>query len=239
MTPLASGGVVIPNFGQASSCVRNNGTFCWSWFTSHWSTIFQPALVQHIKLTAIAVGCGFVLSFALALLAYRWRRLEPPIGIVATMLYTIPSLAAFKILEPFTGLGLWTAEIPLAIYTVVLLFGNIVTGLREVPPDVLEAARGMGLTGRQTLLRVQLPLALPSIFAGLRIATVTTVSLATAAAFVIDEGLGSPIFRAIGSPFNTTFIAASGLAIALAIVADLGLVGLQRVLTPWARRRAA
>ncbi|HKO27469.1 MAG TPA: ABC transporter permease [Solirubrobacteraceae bacterium] len=235
----AGGGPVIPNFGGANDkCATNNGTFCWSWFKAHWSSIFGPAVVQHIVLTLIAVGVGFVIAFALALFAYRYRRLETPIAGVSSFLYTIPSLALFQILVPFTGLTRLTVEIALVSYTLLLLFRNIVTGLREVPQDVRDAARGMGLTQRQILLRIDLPLAVPAIFAGLRVATVTTISLATVAAFVINEGLGAPIFDAIGrGNFKTEFLAAAALAILLAWVADLLLVVLQRAVAPWAARR--
>lgn len=234
-----AGGPVIPNFGGSSdACTRNNGTFCWSWFTQHWSSIFGPALVQHIVLTLIAVGIGFVIAFGLALLAYRLRSLETPIAGVSSFLYTIPSLALFQILVPFTGLSRLTVEIALVSYTLLLLFRNIVTGLREVPEEVRDAARGMGLTQRQILLRIDLPLAVPAIFAGLRVATVTTISLATVAAFVINSGLGAPIFDAIQrGNFKTEFLAAAALAILLAWVADFLLVVLQRMVAPWAFRR--
>jgi osmoprotectant transport system permease protein len=233
------GGPVIPNFGGAGdTCARNNGTFCWGWFRAHWSSIFGPAVVQHIVLTLIAVGVGFVIAFALALLAYRVRRLETPIAGISSLLYTIPSLALFQMLVPFTGLTRLTVEIALVSYTLLLLFRNVVTGLREVPQDVRDAARGMGLTQRQILLRIDLPLAVPAIFAGLRVATVTTISLATVAAFVINEGLGAPIFDAIGrGNFKTEFLAAAALAILLAWIADLLLVVLQRAVAPWAARR--
>jgi osmoprotectant transport system permease protein len=240
---IAAGGgsPVIPNFGGGASnaCERNNGLFCWSWFTQHWSSTFSPALVQHIVLVVIAVGIGFVIAFALALLAYRKRRLESPIAGVTSLLYTIPSLALFQILVPFTGLSLLTVEIGLVSYTLLLLFRNIITGLREVPEEVRDAGRGMGLTPRQILLRIDLPLAVPAIFAGLRVATVTTISLATVAAIVgINEGLGVPIFDAIQRVnFKTELIGAAVLAIALAWVADLLLVVLQRLVAPWASRR--
>ncbi len=242
MLPLiAAGGAgpVIPNFGGASdACAKTNGTFCWSWFQQHWSSIFGPAIVQHIVLCLIAVGVGFVIAFLLALLAYRMHRLETPIASVSSFLYTIPSLALFQILVPFTGLTRLTVEIALVSYTILLLFRNIVTGLREVPQEVRDAARGMGLTNRQILLRIDLPLAVPAIFAGLRVATVTTISLATVAAFVINEGLGSPIFDAIQrGNFKTEFLAAAALAILLAWIADLLLVVIQHMVAPWAFRR--
>ncbi len=235
----AGGGPVIPNFGGSTdTCAKNNGLFCWHWFTQHWGSIFGPALVQHIVLVLIAVGIGFVIAFALALLAYRLRWLETPIAGVSSLLYTIPSLALFQILVPFSGLTRLTVEIALVSYTLLLLFRNIVTGLREVPEEVRDAARGMGLTSRQILLRIDLPLAVPAIFAGLRVAVVTTISLATVAAFVIDQGLGAPIFDAIQRDnFKTEFLAAAALAILLAWVADLLLVMLQRMVAPWASRR--
>jgi osmoprotectant transport system permease protein len=238
MIPLAQSAPVIPNFGGGGDCVRQNRTFCWDWFHDHWGDTFQPALVQHVKLTAIAVGIGFAIAMVASLIAHRRGWFETPFTLVAGILYTIPSLALFQLLVPLTGLTVTTAEIALVSYTLLILFRNILTGLRGVPPDVREAARGMGLSSRQILWRVELPLALPAIVAGLRVAVVTVISLATVAAFVVDEGLGAPIFQSIASPFNTAFIAAGGLAVLLALVADALLVGGQRLLTPWAVRRA-
>jgi len=238
MIPFAQSAPVIPNFGGGGDCVRQNRTFCWDWFQRHWSDTFEPALVQHVKLTAIAVGIGFAIAMAASLVAHRRGWFETPFTLVAGILYTIPSLALFQLLVPITGLTVTTAEIALVSYTLLILFRNILTGLRGVPPDVREAARGMGLSSRQILWRVELPLALPAIVAGLRVAVVTVISLATVAAFVVDEGLGAPIFQSIASPFNTAFIAAGGLAVLLALVADALLVGGQRLLTPWAARRA-
>lgn len=237
---IAAGGApVLPNFGHTDKCAANNGLFCWSWFGSHWSSIFGPALVQHIVLTLIAVGIGFGIASGLALLSYRARWIETAVTAITSLLYTIPSLALFQILVPFTGLTRLTAEIALVSYTLLLLFRNIVTGLREVPEDVRDAARGMGLTDRQILWKIDLPLAVPAIFAGLRVATVTTISLATVAAFIINDGLGAPIFDAIQrGNFKTEFIAAAVLAILLALAADLLLVTLQRILAPWAARRS-
>jgi osmoprotectant transport system permease protein len=195
---------------------------------------------QHIELTAIAVVIGFAIAFALALLAHRRRRFETPITVTTGVLYTIPSLALFQILVGFSFLGLnrLTVEIALVSYTLLILFRNTLEGLRGVPDEVREAAEGMGLTRRQVLAKVELPLALPAIVAGLRIATVTVISLATVAAFIDDEGLGSPIFRAIQSNvFKTELLAAGGLAVALALLADAILVVAQRLVTPWARRQ--
>ena len=234
--PIAQGGgPVIPTFQRGSDCVRENRQFCWDWFSSHWSSTFQPRLIEHIELTAIAVGIGFVIAFVAALVAYRWDWAVNPATAVFAFVYTIPSLAFFQLMVPFTGLTRLSAEIALVSYTLLILFRNILTGLREVPPDALEAAQAMGLTRRQTLWRVELPLAMPAIMAGIRIATVTIISLATVAAFIGVGGLGQPIFNAIQTGFKTQFIAAGVLAVALALVTDAILVVLQRALTPWAR----
>jgi osmoprotectant transport system permease protein len=235
--PIAQGGPVIPTFNRGSSCVRENRQFCWDWFSSHWSSTFQPRLVEHIELTAIAVGIGFVIALVAALLTYRWASFNAPTTAVFALLYTIPSLAFFQLMVPFTGLTWLSAEIALVSYTLLIIFRNIVTGLREVPADALEAAQAMGLTRRQTLTRVELPLALPAIMAGIRVATVTTISLATVAAFIGVGGLGEPIFNAIQDGFKTQFIAAGVLAVLLALVTDALLVLVQRLLTPWARVR--
>src|SRR6185436_1326142 len=176
---------------------------------------------------------GFAMAFVSALVAYRYRRLDQPIGLFSDFLYTIPSLALFQLLVPLTGLSVTTVEIALVSYTLLILYRNILEGLRAVPADVREAARGMGLTRLQSLVRVELPLAVPSIMAGVRIATVSTISIATIAAFVIPEGLGRPIFIGIGQDVFKTEIAAGGLAILLALAADVLLVLLGRVLTPW------
>jgi osmoprotectant transport system permease protein len=230
-------GPVIPEFERGSDCVRENRAFCWDWVSEHWDDTLQPRLVEHVELTLIAVGIGFVLALALALAVYRFRPLEGPIGLATALLYTIPSLALFQLLVPVTGLTVTTVEIALVSYTLLILFRNVLAGLRSAPPEVLEAARGMGFTRGQMLLRVELPLALPAIVAGIRIATVTTISLATVAAFVLPEGLGQPILDGLRTFFKTKFIAAGLLAVALAVAADAALVGVQRILTPWASLR--
>ncbi len=233
-----SGGPVIPNFGEGSRCVVHNDLFCSDWFTQNWSGVLQPALVQHIELTAKAVGIGFALAFAVAILARRFRIVERPFSLFSAFVYTIPSLALFQLLIPVTGLTDTTVLIALVGYTLLILFRNTLEGFRAVPADVLESARGMGLTGLQTLWRIELPLALPSIMAGIRIAVVSTISLATIAAFVRPVGLGHPIFDAIqDNIFKTELLAAGGLAVALAIGCDAVLVAAQRALTPWARAR--
>ncbi len=161
-----------------------------------------------------------------------------PTIVLTTFLYTIPSLALFELLVAPVGANIYAAEIALVTYTLLILFRNILTGLRSVPPDVLDAAEGMGMSRTQTLLRVELPLALPAIVAGLRIAVVTIIALATIVYTIYDAGLGVPIHAALGEgPFKTELIAAGGLAILLAVTADALLVLAQRLLTPWSRAR--
>lgn len=234
---LAQGGPVIPDFGKGSDCVVENRLFCPDWVRDNWSEVLQPALLEHVELTVIAVAVGLVLSLAAALLTHRFRLLERPFGTFSAVVYTIPSLALFQLLVPVTGLTVTTVEVALVGYTLLILYRNILEGLRSVPPEVLEAARGMGLTRRQTLWRIELPLAVPATMAGLRVAVVSTIALATVAALVIPKGLGYPIFLALREAFNTEIIAAGALAVGLALVADALLVLAERALTPWSRKR--
>ena len=241
LTAGASAPPVIPNYGGppggARGCIAQNGTFCWDWVKGHWGDILQPRLLEHLELTAIAVAIGFAIAFTAALLAHRKRWFETPFGAFSAFLYTIPSLALFQLLVPFTGLTMLTIEIGLVGYTLLILFRNILAGLHGVPEEVLEAARGMGLTSRQVLFRVELPLAFPAISAGIRIAVVTTISLATVAAYITPLGLGQPIFNGLQTDFTTEFVATGALAVALAVGADSALVALQWAFTPWARAR--
>ena len=234
---LAQGGPVIPDFGKGSDCVVENRLFCPDWVRDNWSEVLQPALLEHVRLTVIAVAVGLVLSLAAALLTHRFRLLERPFGTFSAVVYTIPSLALFQLLVPVTGLTVTTVEVALVGYTLLILYRNVLEGLRSVPPEVLEAARGMGLTRRQTLWRIELPLAVPATMAGLRVAVVSTIALATVAALVIPKGLGYPIFLALREAFNTEIIAAGTLAVGLALVADALLVLAERALTPWSRAR--
>jgi osmoprotectant transport system permease protein len=236
---IAGGGPVIPSFGHVNSCLKHNGWFCTVWVHDHWGDTLQPALIQHIKLTVIAVGIGFVIAFALALIGFRWRFLHAPIGALSDFLYALPSIALFELLLPVTGITTTTILIPLVAYTLFVLYRNIVAGLDGVPAEVLESARGMGLTRRQTFFKVELPLAVPTIMGGVRVVTVSTISIATVAAFLIHYGLGGPIFDALGQPdiFRTELVAASALAVLLALAADGFLALLQRALTPWNRVR--
>jgi len=230
-------GPVIPSFGKGSSCVTGDHLFCWGWVKQHWGDTLGPALAQHAELTAVAVAIGFPVAFALALFAHRVRRVEQPISIVAALIYTFPSFALFQLIVPFTGLTNTTVEIPLVSYTLVILFPVIAAGLDAAPAEVVEAARGMGLTRAQLLLRVEIPLAVPAIIGGLRIAVVSTIAVATIAATIGGPGLGAPIFYAITlpTPFKTEIYSAGFLAVALALVCDGALVALRRAVTPWAR----
>jgi osmoprotectant transport system permease protein len=239
LTLFAQEGPVIPDFGRGDECIRENGKFCLHWFLDEFGDRFLPRVVEHIELTAIALGIGFLIAFAAALVAYRYSRFELPFANISALFYTIPSIAFFQIMVPITGIGWLSIEIALVSYTLLILFRNTLTGLKEVPEEAKEAAEGMGLTRLQSLVRIELPLAVPAIIAGVRVATVTTISLATVAAFITPLGLGAPIFSAIQTGANTEFVAASILAIALALIADVLIVLLQRVLTPWARARSA
>jgi osmoprotectant transport system permease protein len=211
----------------------------WDWIVRNLDDIGQRTL-DHVILTVLAVGIGFAISFALALAIRRQRRLTGPILAVSGVLYSIPSLALFSLLIPLTGIqSILTAEIALVSYTILILVRNILAGFDSVPPDVLEAAEGMGFGAWQRLWRVELPIALPVIVAGLRIATVTTVGLVTVTALIGINSLGSLIVNVgLARFFFTATLVGSAGAVALAVAADVGFVALQRVLTPWARDRA-
>lgn len=207
----------------------------WEWVWSNLDLIGEK-LVEHLWLTFLAVTIGLAISVPLAILASRRRRLLPPITWLAGILYTIPSLALFALLTPFTGLTTLTAEIGLVSYTLLILIRNIVAGLAAVPADVRESARGMGLTERQILWHVELPIAIPVVVAGLRIATVTTIGLVTVTVFVGKGGLGYLIlngFRRLLPDINV--VVGLGLSFLLAMLFDGALLAGQRLLTPWAR----
>ena len=212
----------------------------WDWIYAHLGPI-ADRIGQHLYLAAIAVGVGFAVSFALAALSIRRRRLYPFVTVLATAAYTIPSFALFAALVAITGLSILTAEIPLVLYTVVLFVPNIVAGFDAVPWDVLDAADGMGYTRGQRWWRVELPLAVPLVVAGLRLASVSTIGLVTVSAIIGDSfgGLGYYILDGYERHFTTEILVGGLLSIGLAVIADLGFVLLQRLLTPWAARRTA
>jgi osmoprotectant transport system permease protein len=209
----------------------------WSWISGHVDVI-TAALVQHIQLTLIAVVIGLVIAVPLGLVAWRSRLFRGPIFSLTGILYTIPSLALFSALVPFTGFTILTAEIGLVSYTLLILIRNIVVGLTSVPDDVREAARGMGYRPLAELVRIDLPLAIPAIIAGVRIATVTTIGLVTVTALIGEGGLGSLIYDGLLRDFRTPLVVGTVLSVALAFVADFSLAGAQRLITPWSRTRA-
>ena len=209
----------------------------WDWVGIHGHDIVV-ATRQHVELTAVAVGIGLALSLPLGLIARRWRRTTGPILGFTGALFTFPSLALFALLVPFTGLSTTTAEIGLVAYTLLILVRNIVAGLDGVPEDVLEAADGMGFRPAGRLLRVELPLALPVILAGVRIASVTTIGLVTVTGLIGEGGLGAFIIEGINRDFRTPLVVGSVGSVALAVLADVGLAGLGRLLAPWSRRAA-
>ncbi|MCW2667034.1 MAG: binding-protein-dependent transport system inner rane component [Frankiales bacterium] len=197
------------------------------------------ATVAHIELTVISVALGLLLAVPLGVLARRYRWLAGPVLGATGVIYTIPSLALFAVLAPITGLTRTTVVIGLTAYTLLVLVRNVLAGLAGVPEDVREAARGMGMSPARVLLSVDLPLALPAVLAGLRVATVSTVALVTVGVVVSNGGLGQLILEGFNSNlYRAQILTASVLCVLLALVADLLLLGLERLLTPWARARS-
>jgi osmoprotectant transport system permease protein len=207
----------------------------WEYFVDEWDQI-RAALVEHFELTVVSVAIGFVISAALAAVALRYRFMMGPIRGLAGVLYTIPSVALFGILVTYTGVTRTPAIIALVSYTLLILVTNIVAGFRAVPDSVRDAADGMGLSPTRRVLTVELPLAIPFIVTGLRIATVTTVGLVTVSAFVGLGGLGRLILDGLEITFWTKMTIGAGLSILMAIALDAMLFGIGRAITPWARR---
>jgi osmoprotectant transport system permease protein len=210
--------------------------FEWVW--GHLGQIGER-IVQHLQLTILPLILGILISLALAVWAVRQPRVYPPITVITGLLYTIPSLAAFAVLRPITGLTLVTAIIPLTTYTLLILFRSFASGFTSVPAEILEAAEGMGYTRRQRLFRVELPLAVPLMIAGIRLASVTTIGLATVVAVLGDAfgGLGQLITEGIQSFFPTKYLLGALLSVLLAIGADMLFVRFERLVTPWAHAR--
>ena len=206
----------------------------WDWIASHLDVLGER-LAQHVELTVIAVGLGLVIAFALSLVILRVPRLEGPVTWFTGTLYTIPSLALFALLIPYTGLTIVTAEIGLVSYTLLILIRNIIRGIRGVPAEVREAAIGMGYTPRVLLWRIEVPLALAVIVAGIRVATISTIGLVTVTALIGQGGFGQLILSGLQRFFSTELIVGAVASVALAICADALLVLLQRWLTPWTR----
>jgi osmoprotectant transport system permease protein len=215
--------------------MRDRPLIEWDWIGDHLDEI-RSATYEHLRLTLIAVVLGLVVAGALSLIGIRWRRTLGPITWVAGVVYTIPSLAAFVVLIPVFGLdSIWTAELPLIGYTLLILIRNIVAGIDGVDPVVRDAATGMGYTPRRRLTAVELPLALPTIIAGIRIAAVTTVGLVTVTGLIGFGGYGDFIEAGLKRQFSTQVFLGAGLSVIMATAIDLLLVGVERALTPWRR----
>ncbi|MDQ2622448.1 MAG: ABC transporter permease [Actinomycetota bacterium] len=219
---------------SGGGCIAENKLFCPGWVADNWDRYVDPTL-QHLVLVGSAVAAGFLIAFGMAILAHRVRWLASPFLAGTGVLYTIPSIAFFFLLLPITGRGAVTAIIALTAFNLQIIFRNITTGLRNVPPGVTEAARGIGLTPNQMLWQVELPLSLPEIVAGLRIATVSTVALATLAVFANGGGLGTEIVVGANITFKTGIIVAGSIAVLMAILFDALLLLGGRLLSPWQR----
>ena len=217
--------------GAAERCPGNNG-LCLGWVADNFSEYVDP-LWDHVLLSVVPLVIGFVIATALALIAHRYRFLQPVFLAVVGALFTIPSIAFYLILLNITGRGFTTAVVVLTAYTQVLIYRNVMTGLQEVPRETVDVAEGMGLTRRQILFRVELPMALPTIFAGLRIAASSTVGIAGFAFFAGAGGLGQEIFA--DPAFKGNVVTASLLMILLAAVLELVVLVVQRMFTPWER----
>jgi osmoprotectant transport system permease protein len=210
----------------------------WDWVGDHLGEI-GSRLLEHLELTIVAVAIGFAISFPLAILAHRRRWTYAPVTWTAGILYTIPSLSLFVILIPITGLSATTVAIGLISYTLLILIRNTAAGLEGVPADVVDSAVGMGFSSRQVLWRVEVPLAMPVIMAGIRIATVSTIGLVTVGSLIGRGGVGQFILEGLRTLFQTEILLGAVLAVALAFVADGVLLVVQRAITPWATDRRA
>lgn len=221
--------------GAAERCPGNNG-LCLGWIADNFGDYVDP-FWEHVLLSIVPLAIGFAIAVSLALLAHRYQLLAPFFLAIVGALFTIPSIAFYLILLNITGRGFATAVVVLTAYTQVLIYRNVMTGLQEVPDETIDVAQGMGLTRRQILFRVELPMALPTIFAGLRIAASSTVGIAGFAFFAGAGGLGGEIFA--DPAFKGNVITASVLMIALAAVLELAVLGVQRAFTPWERAVAS
>jgi osmoprotectant transport system permease protein len=206
----------------------------WDWVSRN-TDLIRTSLEEHVILTVAAVGLGLLIALPVGVAATRWPHIYGPALAITGIMFTIPSLAAFAFLIPYTGLSRTTALIPLTSYTLLILLRNVVAGLRAVPDDIKDAADGMGYSRLRRLLRVELPLALPTIIAGIRIATVTIIGLAAVAGLLAIPSLGNLIYVGQNRPIRTAVTVGIGLSIALAVLADLLLGLVQRLLTPWTR----
>lgn len=227
----------MPTNGPLFAANGSGSWIWWDWVARHGDTLYTAGR-EHVVLTFWAVVIGLVIALPLGVAAWKWRRLQPVVLGVTGAIYTVPSIALFALLVPVTGLGRTTSEIGLVSYTLLILVRNVVAGLDAVPDDVREAAKGMGFTPARALLRVELPLAVPAIVAGVRIATVTTIGLVTVTALLGQGGFGQLIYDGLLRDFRTPLVLGTVLSVALAATADVVLVLVERVLTPWSRLRA-
>nr|WP_245244642.1 ABC transporter permease [Streptomyces palmae] len=218
------------------NCMVANEWFCGEYVRTR-SQELTDATLQHVGIVLASVAIGLLVAFPLALLARRWPIVAGPVLSLTTILYTVPSLAMFSLLLPVFGISVSVVITGLVLYSLTVLVRNILAGLASVPEEVREAARGMGYGSVRMLFAVELPMALPALMAGLRITTVSTVSLTTVGAIIGYGGLGNLIYDGMHTFFKAEVFTASVLCVALAIVADLLLLGLQRLLTPWTRKR--
>lgn len=240
--PIAAAGDVGGDFFRERDVgdlcqAQSDHLFCWDWARDNIDRFGTPT-VQHLQIVIPALLIGFALAFALALLSHRIRWLQPPLLAATGVLYTIPSIAFFFLLLPVTGLGRDTAIIVLAAYTLQIIYRNTILGLDNVPASVKDAARGMGLTSRQILWKVELPLAIPEIVAGLRVAVVSTIAIATLAVLISAGGLGTQMYGS-NLTFPTSIIIAGAIVILMALAFDAILLLVQRLTTPWRRLKQA
>ncbi|KOG36801.1 MULTISPECIES: ABC transporter permease [Streptomyces] len=219
-------------------CLARNEWICGAYVSTR-SEILADAVVQHLQLAGASVAIGLLLALPLAVAARRWRWAAGPVLAITTVLYTIPALAMFSLLLPAYGLSAALVVAGLVLYSLTLLVRNILAGLRAVPEETRQAARGLGYGPIRLLLTVELPLAVPAAMAGLRMATVSAVSLVTIGAIVGHGGLGNLIHAGMNTYFKAQVLTASALCVVIAVVADLLLLGVQRLLTPWTRGQAS
>lgn len=213
--------------------------FDWGWVSNNLTDEILPALIGHIYLSFTSVAIALLISLPTGIAVSRYRKAYPPVTFITGLLFSIPSLAAFALLVTIPGIGLGPRAVIIALvaYSLLVLIRNVVAGMDSVPEETKDAARGMGLTSRQILFKVELPLALPVIVAGIRIATVTIIGIATIGAYISGGGLGELIFTGISRNFPTRIIVGAVLATLLAVLADLSLLAIERYLRPWARTR--
>ncbi|MDX6606182.1 MAG: osmoprotectant transport system permease protein [Solirubrobacterales bacterium] len=232
IAPLLGAVTIHNRTGPNASCVAQNKAFCPAWAFDNFNRYTTP-LLNHLLLVLVCVAVGFLIAFGMALVSHRQRWLVPTFTGATGVLYTIPSLAFIFLLLPITGLGWTTAIIVLTTYTLQIIYRNIVVGLANVPAESKDAGRGMGMTERQLFWRVELPLAMPEIIAGLRVATVSTVAIASLMVFANVNTLGEPLYQQL--TFKTNIVIAGGLMILMAVTFDLLLLAAQRLLAPWRR----